>query len=208
MGEDFAAAAGPGDDGVGIPACFGGGGVGAAGTDACPGGVPSGNCAGPRLAGDMGRVFAPSKTLLTVDAGTDRGPMVSSVQRVMLVNSDDFLLNPDGIDGLLSSPEQVRANLGWFTLQHQTNVIPGDASTYTQVLPSRRHSDGKLNVIWADSHGTSITPVLFREETSGTGPKRKMPALWADGVSSVIWVSPYDVGKYYDPKLGLPDWPN
>ncbi|MCH8963675.1 MAG: prepilin-type N-terminal cleavage/methylation domain-containing protein [Planctomycetes bacterium] len=208
INEDIVGAEVPGDDGKSIPACFRGGGVNALGDNDCLGGVPDGNCkAGPRLAGDMGRVFAPSKTLLTVDAGTDRGPMVSSVQRVMLVNSDDFLLNPDGIDGLLSSPEQIRANLGWFTLQHQTNVIPGDASTYTQVLPSRRHSDGKLNVIWADSHGTSITPVLFREESSGSGPKRKMPALWADGVSSVIWVSPYDVGKYYDPKLGDLNWP-
>jgi hypothetical protein len=135
--------------------------------------------------------------------------MVSSVQRVMLVNSDDFLLNPAGVDGVVSSPESggIRANLGWFTYQHQINVQPGTTNTYTQVLPSRRHTDGRLNVIWADSHGTSLTPVLFHEETSGTGPKRKTPALWADGVSSVIWVTPYDVGKYYDPKMGDPSWP-
>jgi hypothetical protein len=153
-------------------------------------------------------VFAPSKTLLTVDAGMDRGPMVKSVQRVMLVNSDDFLLDPDGVDGTTPSPDTVRAHLGDFTLNHQDGVVSGDPSTYTQVLPTRRHSDGRLNVIWADSHGTSITPVLFRDDNSGGGPTRKIPALWADGVSSVIWVTPYDVGKYYDPKRDIPDWPN
>jgi len=147
---------------------------------------------------------------MTVDAGTDRGPMVSSVQRVMLVSSDDFLMNPDGIDGIMPSPLSpgIRANLGWFTLGHQDGVVSGSPDTYTQVLPSRRHSDGRLNVIWADSHGTSITPVLFRENQSGSGPTRKIPALWADGISSVIWVTPYDVGKYYDPKKGEPNWPN
>ena len=101
----------------------------------------------------------------------------------------------------------MRANLGYFTLNHQDGVVPGQTDTYTQVLPSRRHSDGRLNVIWADSHGTSITPVLFREESTAGGPIRKIPALWADGISSVIWVTPYDVGRYYDPKRGDPDWP-
>ncbi len=211
MNEDIVGAEVPDDSGQIIPACFRGGGdpsgMGANPPD-CLGGVP-GNCkAGPRLAGDASRVFQPSKTLLTVDAGTDKGPLVRSVQRVMLVNSDDFLLNPNGVDGLTSSPEQIRANLGWFTLQHQTDVEPGNDQTYTQVLPSRRHSDGRLNIIWADSHGTSITPVLFREDESGNGPRRKIPALWADGVSSVVWVTPYDVGRYYDPTLNTPNWPN
>ncbi len=208
MNEDIVGAEVPGENGQIIPRCFRGGGVDAAGTDDCLGGQTSGSCkAGPRLAGDMGRIFAPSKTLLTVDAGTDRGPMVSSAQRVMLVNSDDFLMSPGGVDEV-PSPEEVRANLGWFTLQHQDGVVSGSPDTYTQVLPTRRHSDGRLNVIWADMHGTSITPVLFRESSTGGGPVRKIPALWADGISSVIWVTPYDVGKYYDPKKGIPDWPN
>ena len=215
MNEDIVGAEVPGDLGQIIPLCFRGRGLDATGGgDGDCLGDNSPNCkAGPRLAGDISRVFSPSKTLLTVDAGTDRGPMVSSVQRVMLVNSDDFLLNPDGVDGLQTSPltPGIRANLGWFTLGHQTNVQPGSPNTYTQVLPTRRHSDGRLNVIWADFHGTSITPVLFREQSTGgggAGPIRKIPALWADGVSSVIWVTPYSVGKYYDPKLGLPNWPN
>ncbi len=211
MNEDIVGAEVPDTEGKIIPACFRGRGLDdtGAGVGDCLGGVDNPNCkGGPRLAGDISRVFQPSKTLLTVDAGTDRGPMVSSVQRVMLVNSDDFLLNPNGVDGLTSSPEQIRANLGWFTLQHQDGVVPGSPMTYTQVLPTRRHSDGRLNVIWADSHGTSITPVLFREDDSGGGPIRKIPALWADGISSVIWVSPYDVGRYYDPKLADPEWPN
>ncbi len=208
MNEDIVGAEIPDAQGQIIPMCFKGGGQNAAGDGDCLGGQTSGSCkAGARLAGDISRVFAPSKTLLTVDAGTDRGPMVSSVQRVMLVSSDDFLLDPDGVDGIMPSPEQVRANLGWFTLQHQDGVVSGSPDTYTQVLPTRRHSDGRLNVIWADSHGTSITPVLFREDSSSGGPIRKIPALWADGVSSVIWVTPYDVGTYYDPKLGDPDWP-
>ena len=100
MNEDIVGAEVPGVNGQIIPLCFRGGGVNAAGEDDCLGGNPSGDCkAGPRLAGDITRVFSPSKTLLTVDAGTDRGPMVSSVQRIMLVNSDDFLLNPDGPSG-------------------------------------------------------------------------------------------------------------
>ena len=212
MNEDIVGAEVPDQDGQIIPACFRGGGdpTGAGNNPPdCHGGVP-GNCkAGPRLAGDLSRVFQPSKTLLTVDAGTDKGPLVRSVQRVMLVNSDDFKLNPAGIDGVSPfSPDSMRANLGYFTLGHQDGVIPGDDQSYTQVLPSRRHSDGRLNIIWADSHGTSITPVLFREDDSGGGPRRRIPALWADGVSSVIWVTPYDVGKYYDYQLGQQDWPN
>ena len=134
--------------------------------------------------------------------------MVSSAQRVMLINSDDFLLDSSGVDGVAPfSPDSMRANLGYFTLGHQNGVVPGTPMTYTQVLPTGRHSDGRLNIIWADSHGTSITPVLFREQGSSGQPIRKIPALWADGVSSVIWVTPYDVGKYYDPKLGDEDWP-
>ncbi len=210
LNEDIVGAEIPDQDGKIIPACFRGGGQNAAGDGDCLGGDPSGNCqAGPRLAGDIGRVFSPSKTLLSVDAGTDRGPLVNSVQRVMLVNSDDFLLDRNGVDGLTSSPLSpgIRANLGWFTLGHQDGVVPGDTQTYTQVLPTRRHSDGRLNVIWADFHGTSITPVLFREQTISGGLIRKIPALWADGVSSVIWVTPYEVGKYYDARLGDPDWP-
>ncbi len=211
MNEDIVGAEIPGINGKIIPLCFRGGGFNAAGQDDCLGGIDDPNCkAGPRLAGDLSRVFAPSKTLLSVDAGTDRGPMVSSVQRIMLVNSDDFLLNSNGVDGIdpTPSPDEVRANLGTFTLQHQVGVVPGTTNTYTQVLPSRRHSDGRLNVIWADFHGTSITPVLFKEDQNTGGPIRKIPALWADGVSSTIWVTPYDVGKYYDTKKGFPNWPN
>ncbi len=209
MNEDIVGAEVPDATGQIIPLCFRGGGTDAMGTNDCLGGQT--NCRpGPRLAGDISRVFSPSKTLMTVDAGTDRGPMVNSVQRVMLVNSDDLLLNSDGVDGINAtpSPDEVRANLGTFTLQHQVGVVPGTPGTYTQVLPSRRHSDGRLNVIWADFHGTSITPVLFKEESTGAGgPIRKIPALWADGISSVIWVTPYEVGKYYDPKKGIPNWP-
>ncbi|MCH8880817.1 MAG: prepilin-type N-terminal cleavage/methylation domain-containing protein [Planctomycetes bacterium] len=211
MNEDIVGAEIPGINGKIIPLCFRGGSTDALGQNDCLGGDTSGNCkAGLRLAGDLSRVFAPSKTLLSVDAGTDRGPMVSSVQRIMLVNSDDFLLNSSGVDGVdpTPSPHEVRANLGTFTLQHQTGVIPGTPGTYSQVLPSRRHSDGRLNVIWADFHGTSITPVLFQEDPSSGGPVRKIPALWADGVSSVIWVTPYDVGKYYDTQKGQANWPN
>ncbi|MCH8052743.1 MAG: prepilin-type N-terminal cleavage/methylation domain-containing protein, partial [Planctomycetes bacterium] len=136
LNEDIVGAEIPDAQGKIIPLCFRGGGQDAQGTGDCLGGQTSGNCkAGPRLAGDISRVFSPSKTLLTVDAGTDRGPMVSSVQRVMLVNSDDFLLNPDGVDGVQQSPDDIRANLGWFTLNHQTNVVSCDTTTYTQVLP-------------------------------------------------------------------------
>ena len=201
MNEDIVGAETPGPNGEILPSCFKGGGINAIGDEDCFGGD---DCAGRRLAGDLDKVFSPSNTLFTVDAGADRGPNVNSAQRIMLVNSDDFVMNPDGIDGLLSSPVSIRANLGTFTYAHRIDMP--DAKTL--VLPERRHSDGRLNVLFADYHGAALVPVLFFEETSSGGLRRKIAALWADGETSGAWITPYSVGRYYDVKHGQLNWPN
>ncbi len=174
------------------PGCFQGGGK-ANGTEDCRGGLD--DCAGPRLRGDLDKVFQASKTLLFVDAGMDKGPREDSVQRVMLVNSDSFIMEENGIDGGLTSDDRIRATLGTFTWVHQDANI-GNSNNRRQVLPSMRHSDGKLNVVYADFHGNAIAPVRFRCSTSG--PLVKVPVLWADGLSSVVWVTPYDVKANFD----------
>ncbi|MCH8854347.1 MAG: hypothetical protein IID41_17100, partial [Planctomycetes bacterium] len=95
----------------------------------------------------------------------------------------------------------IRANLGWFTYAHQE-----DPTLKSQVLPDKRHN-GRLNILYADFHGAQANAVLHAETQSTTGVKRKVGVLWADGLTSGIWISPYSVGKYYDPKVGDPDWP-
>lgn len=185
---------------TGPPGCFRGGGIDMGGTDDQCGGEDA--KAGPRLRGDLGKVFQPSKTILLVDAGMDPGPQQNSAQRVMLVNSNNFLLGANGEDNNPHSiPGAIRANLGYFTWAHRADMPSSD----TQVLPSRRHSDGKLQAVFSDLHGATLTPGRFVVKQSDNGPARRIPALWTDGLSSVVWVSPYNVGKFYDDELNFPE---
>lgn len=207
INEDIVGAETPNASGQVDPRCFKGLG-GATPVDAlaneCFGGTDP--CAEPRLAGDMDKVFQPSNTIFLVDAGMDKGPSVNSVQRIMLINSDDFVMNEFGLDGPGTGTSNVspgvRANLGWFTYAHQV-----DALAKTQVLPSKRHTDGRLNVLYADFHGAAVVPVAHAESPTGTGPRRRVPVLFADGLSSGLWITPYNVGKYYDVAAGLSPWP-
>lgn len=206
MNEDIVGADKPGAP----PGCFRGGGVADGSSDA-PGGEPSNPPApapGARLKGNIDSVFQPSNTVLTIDAGMDRGPYDIAAQRTMLVNSDNFLTGPNGEDGPgpggtglpPSNPLGIRANLGSFTWGHERDM-PG---SLTQVLPSRRHTDGKLNALFADMHGATLASTRHEILQSGSGPQRKIPILWSDGLASVIWISPYDVGRFYDYALGFP----
>lgn len=167
----------------------------------CLGGVDG--CAGTRLAGQMDLVFQPSNTIFLIDAGVQKGPNVNSAQRVMLINSDDFIMDPNGDDGIIASniSPGIRANLGWFTYAHQE-----DLSLKSQVLPNNRHN-GRLNVLYADFHGSAVNAVLHAETQSQSGVKRKVGVLWADGLTSGVWITPYSVGKYYNPKIDDPNWP-
>lgn len=207
MNEDIVGAEVPEDseDAEIIPRCFRGRG-GATPAQAlgneCFGGTDG--CAGRRLAGDMDKVFQPSNTIFMIDAGVQKGPNVNSAQRVMLINSDDFIMDPNGEDGLITSNVSpgIRANLGWFTYAHQE-----DPTLKAQVLPNDRHN-GRLNILYADFHGSAVNAVLHAEtDDSSSGVKRKVGVLWADGLTSGVWITPYSVGKYYDPKIGKPDWP-
>lgn len=205
MNEDIVGAETPNATGQILPACFKGIG-GSTPVDAlaneCFGATD--DCAQPRLAGDMDKVFQPSNTIFLIDAGMDKGPSANSAQRIMLINSDDFVIDQNGIDGVTASNVNpgVRANLGWFTYAHQIDM----PTAKTQVLPTRRHTDGRLNVLYADFHGAAVVPVA-KAESSGTGPKKKVPVLFADGLTSGVWITPYSVGKYYDVAAGLSPWP-
>ena len=202
MNEDIVGAEIPEDDEI-IPGCFkgrGGATPAAALAAECFGGTDG--CAGKRLAGDMDKVFQASNTIFMIDGGVQKGPNVNSAQRVMLINSDDFIMTANGEDGITPSniSPGIRANLGWFTYAHQE-----DPTLKSQVLPDKRHN-GRLNILYADFHGAAANAVLHAETQSTTGVKRKVGVLWADGLTSGIWISPYSVGKYYDPKAGNEPW--
>lgn len=184
MNQDIVGADRPlNDDDPAIPGCFRGGGTGVL-TDDHIGGEEM--TAGERLKGDIDKVFQPSNTLLMVDGGDDVGPDYgqstnSTHNRIMLVNSDNFLA--DETTAVPNGP--VRAELGSFVRNH----FEGD-----QILPLDRHSDGRLNVLRADYSGESIAPVAFDEQNQGNSV-RKIPRKYAP----LVWVTPYDVGKFYDP---------
>jgi prepilin-type N-terminal cleavage/methylation domain-containing protein len=139
--------------------------------------------AGPRLAGNIDKVFQPSRTLLFVDAGDDLGPTLGGNERVYTVSTDSAVV----------SGSEVRAHLGSFTNARMQNVQGADDR---QVIPIKRHSDGAVNALKADFSGEQLRPVQFNE-ISSSGPRRMVPCLYAD----LTWITPYDVGAEFQPDL-------
>ncbi len=176
-----------------IPSCFRGNPDDPDGTNPFFANCTDANCeAGARLNGQVDRVFQPSRTMLFSDGGDDNGPNVSGNERVLLVSTDSQS-SPSGLPLSQPVPSNVGAHLGSFTAAHQQDPTGNDI----QVIPTKRHSDGRINIVKADFSGESSLPVRFNT-FSDNGPERRVPCLYAD----LTFISPYDV-KRYNPELDI-----
>jgi prepilin-type N-terminal cleavage/methylation domain-containing protein len=135
--------------------------------------------AGPRLKGNSDNVFQPSRTLLFVDGGDDVGPDIGGSERVLTVSSNSALPWGTGPD---SQSLGMRAHLG--------SMVTARRNSDYQVIPSSRHSDGRVNILKMDFSGDSVLPVQFFDDA------KKIPCLFSD----MTWITPYDVKLGYRPE--------
>ncbi|MCP4590861.1 MAG: prepilin-type N-terminal cleavage/methylation domain-containing protein [bacterium] len=122
------------------------------------------NKAGERFQGNMDRVYDPSTVLLMVDAGP---------------NDEDELLNgeisigaPGGYANLIMSAQCPGPYLEDFVGQ------------WSNRIPTRRHAVGRVNVVFADYHGETVTPLEWRESAYVA---QKVPTKYSEKVR----ISPY-----------------
>jgi prepilin-type N-terminal cleavage/methylation domain-containing protein len=123
---------------AGRPACWravqgDGGWVGCRGEYGYPGSHPCGrDQKGWRLRGNLDRIHRPGDVALLVEAGRD-----------------DDSQPAEGFANLIISAQANGPYLGDFQQRHSTR------------LPSKRHPEGRLNVLYTDLHGGTARPVRF-----------------------------------------------
>jgi prepilin-type N-terminal cleavage/methylation domain-containing protein/prepilin-type processing-associated H-X9-DG protein len=124
--------------------------------------------AGDRLEGKLGQVFDPATVLLVTDAGAD-----SEAE----ANTDASGANSraDGIVNLIISAKAVGP-----LLEHSMDKWP-------QRVPTKRHSKGAVNVLFADFHGGNVKPLRFGG--SSADPNLQVPREF----NGTVRVSPYKI---------------
>jgi hypothetical protein len=124
--------------------------------DGCRGEFES--CAGYRLRGNLDRIFDPGTVMLFIDAGPDTTEL-----------ADDL----EGFGNLIPSAKLAGPMLEDFVVD----------PIYENRLPKSRHPKGRLNVIFADFHGSTVKPVEFFTSGSSNGKPSKF--------STMVRISPY-----------------
>lgn len=125
--------------------------------------------AGERLAGDLSKVFQPASVLLIADAGADDTSEGD-------VSGIDANTRPLGIVNLILTAQAI----GPF-LEHTVDRWP-------QRVPTQRHPNGAINVLFADFHGETVRGSDFRG--SSAAPEIDTPRRYTPEVR----VSPYQMG--------------
>jgi prepilin-type processing-associated H-X9-DG protein len=150
----------------GVPACWsaapsGGGWESCRGSYNYPPMHPCGkNRQGHRLRGNLDRVYGPSAVGLLFEAGPEDARQYASMQ-----NFDEFanLIITEAADGPYLGDSQQQ---------------------FPSRIPTNRHSDGRLNVVFTDGHGALVRPV---EYDTNNFYNRLLPSRYA----SRVRVSPY-----------------
>lgn len=121
---------------------------------------PCGRVNGRRLRGRLDQVHDPATVCLVLDAGPDSEVDLSS-----------------------ASDQTEYANL--ITSAQADGPYLGDfQQRFASRLPTQRHRDGRINVLFADSHGESVKPVEYSDKNDR---KKMLPARYSPRVR----VSPY-----------------
>jgi prepilin-type N-terminal cleavage/methylation domain-containing protein len=115
---------------------------------------------GRRLRGRLERVFAPSVVGLVIEAGPD------TVQEALQAQGAEYA-------NLIISAQTEGPYLADFQQRFGTR------------MPSKRHFDGKINVLAADLHGETILPIEFSDENDFN---RMLPSKYSPNFR----VSPYE----------------
>ena len=157
----------------GYPACWraarvGDEWIGCRGEFAYPPSTPCGRSRhiGKRLRGVLEPVFAPSNVGLIIEAGPD------NLQEAMAAGPEDL------------------ANL-IISAQAEGPYLADSQQRFCTRMPSRRHLDGRLSILFADMHGEAVVPVDFvTEDCDDDGVDDKLPAKYAQ---TNVRISPYPV---------------
>ncbi len=150
------------------------------------GGTDLANSFGRRLRGDVDKVFQPSRTLLFADAGDDLSTdKKDGNDRVLAFSSRNLI---DFAPAAATPGRGIKATLGSMVRGYHTS---GAAGTSEYIAPLKRHSDGKMNVLYVDIHAESAIPAEYTK-TSGGVTDPDAPCKYAD----TTWLSPYDPLNY------------
>ena len=130
------------------------------GETAYPPRSPCGNSAGHRLRGRLDSVYSPGTVALMLDAGPESEGQASEAEGDTFAN-------------LITSAQAEGPYLADFQRR------------FGMRMPSARHPDGRINVLFADTHAESTRPVEFSDENQY---KIKLPTKY----SPKVRVSPYE----------------
>ncbi len=125
--------------------------------------------AGERLQGRLERAHDPATVMLMTDAGAD------SVDEAKADDGTGANSRADGVVNLIISAQATGP-----TLAHSQDKWP-------QRIPTRRHADGAVNVIFADFHGQAMRPTGWKKASAD--PRMQTPS----GHNGLVRVSPYKI---------------